>query len=68
MKQLINRLFGKRKENKYLKCYYGVSLDKKGNVLDFKTMPDGRVFALVCDDNTGLVNICPIHLIVIVDL
>lgn len=48
MKQLINRLFGKRKESKYLKCYYGVALDKKGEVREFKTMPDGKVFALVC--------------------
>ena len=68
MKRLINCMFGKREEIKYLKCYYGISLDKKGNVLDFKTTPDGKVFALVCDDNTGLINICPIHLIVIVDL
>ena len=68
MKQLINRLFGKRKENKYLKCYYGISFGMKGKVLDFKTMPDGKVFALVCDDNTGAISICPIHLIVIVDL
>lgn len=68
MKQLIKRLFGKRKESKYLKCLYGLSLDKKGEVLEFKTTPDGKVFGLVCDDNTGFINICPIHLIIIVDL
>lgn len=68
MKKIIKRLFGKRKESKYLKCYYGIALDKKGVVLDFKTKPDGKVFALVCDDNTGLIEICPVHLIVILDL
>lgn len=64
MKQLMNRLFVKREESEYLKCYYGIAFDKIGNVSGFKSMPDGKVFASVCDDSTGLVNICPIRLIV----